>query len=281
VLGSVASGTWKGQLAQAIARVDEAEQRLGYDAIHGFAFHPYMSYVQRENTTPTFVVPANDDGTPRVGWERLLDKVRDAIAIAGGRPCAVTEVGIKIGDAGGLDKQSLYVHGVFQDELSKLSTDELLMATYFCWTDLNGAPSERGMDAFGLVSESGVLRPAYNAALYQFQNETVVDIPVARLIADSKPARVPDVPVVVPPVVVPPAQVTVSQAHSMRWRAIVPNAEYNHDFGFERHWRKPDNAWWGSPLTEHERTLDDGRPLRVFANAAVAYNADDTVEVLE
>lgn len=278
VLGSVASGTWKEQLAQAIARVDEAEQRLGYRAIHGFAFHPYMSYVQRESGAPTFTVPSDVDGTPTDSWERLSDKVREAIRIAGGRSCAVTEIGIKVGDAGGLEQQSLYVHGVFQDELSQLSPLELLMATYFCWTDMNGAPDERGPNAFGLVSEGGSLRPAYNAAIYQFQNTPVVDIPVARLIAESNPRRIPDPPDQPPQ---PTGKVSVPDAHSMRWRAIVPNAPYNHDFGFERHWRKPDNAWWGSPITEMERTLEDGRPLRVFANACVAYNADDTTEVLE
>jgi hypothetical protein len=281
VLGSVASGTWKEQLAQAIARVDEAEQRLGYRAIHGFAFHPYVSYVQREEGSPTFIVPSGADGTPSEGWERLSAKIREAIRIAGGRPCAVTEVGIKVGDAGGLEEQSLYVHGVFQDELARLSPDELLMATYFCWTDMNGAPSERGRDAFGLVSEGGNLRPAYNAAIYQFQNAPTVNIPVERLLLESKPARVPDPTPPDPPQPPTNTRLTVPQAHAMRWRAIVANAPYNHEFGFERHWRKPDNAWWGSPVTENERTLEDGRPVRVFANAVVAYNADDTTEVLE
>ncbi len=290
VLGSVASGDWTNQLARAIRVVDRAEKELGYKVIHGFAFHPYMSKVVRESSgagsgTDEFSVPDND-------WPRLGDKIRQAIDIAGGRAVAITEGGIKVGDAGGLRQQELYVHGFFQDELSKFTPDELLMATYFCWTDNNGSPGEQGNNGYGLLGENDRPRPAYNAATYQFQNEVAVDIPVSRLIADSYPA--PEIPTepptptpeppTTPPVVVPPVQVprtlSPSDAHSMRWRAIVPNAVYNSDFGFERHWRARENAWWGSPLTETESTLDDGRPVRVFANAVVAYNGDDTVEVL-
>jgi hypothetical protein len=65
------------------------------------------------------------------------------------------------------DKHALYVHAAFEDELSKFTPSELIMASLFCWTDMNGAPNERGNDAFGLISESGMMRPAYNAFLYQ------------------------------------------------------------------------------------------------------------------
>lgn len=77
-----------------------------------------------------------------------------------------------------------------------------------------------------------------------------------------------------------PATIPVADLHQMRWQAVVHNAPYHHDYGFERHWRMPDNAWWGSPITELEYTLEDGRPARVFANVVVAYNGDDTIEVL-
>jgi hypothetical protein len=68
--------------------------------------------------------------------------------------------------------------------------------------------------------------------------------------------------------------------HEIRWQAIIEKAAYRHDFGLETAWRKPENAWWGSPLTEDELELEDGRKARVFANACVAYNSDGTVEVL-
>lgn len=278
VLGSVASADWKAQLGEACNILDRTENALGHRVVHGFAFHPYVSYVQREGDDG-FQVPESD-----AGWERLSDKVREAIQIAGGRACALTEGGIKVGDAGGLNEQQLYVHGYFQDELSAFTPEQLLMATYFCWVDQNGAPGERGAEGFGLINENGNLRPAYNAATYQFQNAPIVDIPVQQLIRSSYPAAI-EPPVVEPPIVVPPVQVprriSLSDAHSLRWRAIVPSAVYNHDFGFERHWRDAANSWWGSPVTESEYTLEDDRPVRIFANAVVAYNSgDDTVEVL-
>lgn len=284
VLGSVASSDWKNQLATACSVIDRAEAALGYKAVHGFAFHPYMSRVQRDG--------GNGFTVPDAGWERLRDKVREAIDIAGGRPIALTELGIKVGDAGGVAEQALYVHGAFQDELAAFGPDELIMAAYFCWTDMNGAPSERGDHAFGLTGEHGQLRPAYNAALYQMRNAPVVDVPVSEWLAAS---RAPEAsheqpaspggsnggtPVETPPP--PPQTLTEAQAHELRFRAITPSAVYNHDFGFERAWRKPENNWWGSPITEGEYTLEDGRPLRIFANAVVVYNpGEDTTEVLE
>jgi hypothetical protein len=300
VLGSVASADWQAQLAKACAVLDKAEDALGYNVVHGFAFHPYMSYVERDRGKDSYVVPGNGM-TPSEGWERLSDKVRHAIEIAGGRPVALTEFGIKVGDAGGMDKHALYVHAAFEDELSKFTPSELIMASLFCWTDMNGAPSERGNDAFGLISESGMMRPAYNAFLYQARTAPIVDVPVSGWLAASQPGHTGGNPDGTPdeaggtptppdggngsgtqvPPIVPVARVlSPADAHAIRWRAIVPTAVYNHDFGFETHWRNADNAWWGSPVTESEQTLDDGRPVRVFANAVVAYNADDTTEVL-
>lgn len=277
VLGSVASGDWKAQLARAINVVDGVEKKLGHKAIHGFAFHPYVSKVIREGDQG-FSVPVHD-------WERLSDKVREARDIAGGRACAITEGGIKVGDAGGLREQELYIHGFFQDELAQFSADELLMASYFCWTDDNGSPGEHGINGFGLLGENSRARPAYNAATYQFQNEVPSDIPLARLIKESyPPAKDPPPPPIDPPIdlpTLPQRKLSASDAHSVRWRALVPTAVYNNDFGFERAWRRAENRWWGSPITETEYQLDDGRPLRIFANAVVAYNSgDDTVEVL-
>lgn len=306
VLGSVASSNWVIELGTACKRLDAIEQQVGYRVVHGFAFHPYVSYVQRDGS---FTVPSKDGGAdtliPASGWDRLRDKVRLAISTSGGRACALTELGIKIGDAGGAQQQSLYVHGVFQDELASFSADELLMATYFCWCDQNGAPSERGDAAFGLIDEQGKLRPAYRAATYQFVNAPMVDIPVDRLLREGR-ALTPPEPIKIEPgqgqetptepsgsgEPTPPEEATtttgaskmatmsIEEAHQTRWQAIVHNAPYNHTFGFEAAWRNPTNTWWGAPLTENESTLEDGRPVRVFANAVVAYNSDGSTEVL-
>lgn len=295
MLGSVASSDWKAELARAVRVLDAADKRLGYSSVHGVCFHPYVSYVQRHAAAPQdrFVVPSSDGVQPADGWERLSDKVREAYRIGGNRPVAITELGIKVGDAGGVDKQSLYVHGVFQDELAQFDPSVLLMATYFCWTDSNGSPGEQGDNGFGLIGVGDVLRPAYHAATYQMQNAPTVDVPITAILAGSRvlpPQGPPDDAggTVQPPngAAGPGTQVPVkrtltsAEAHELRWRAVVPSAVYNHDFGFERHWRMPENSWWGSPITESEYTHEDGRPLRIFANAVVAYNGDDTTEVL-
>lgn len=288
VLGSVASADWVAELTTACSRLDAIESQVGYEVVHAVAFHPYGGRVQRDGDQG-FTVPANSD------WPRVSDKIRQVLEISGARPVCVTEAGIKVGDAGGVEQQSLYVHGLFQDELSQFNTDQVLMATYFAWCDQNGAPSERGANAFGLIGEDGSLRPAYRAANYQFTNAPVVDIPVARLLEWSEPPEAvqpsePPTPVETPTAPNEPPQsgqnspqgrvMTTAEAHQTRWQIIVHNAVYNHAFGFETNWRKPENAWWGSPVTENEATLDDGRPVRVFANAVVAYNTDGTCSVL-
>lgn len=287
VLGSVAGADWKAELARSIARINQMEAALGYRVIHGFAFHPYASRVHRDSD-----VEGNSGfDLPNTDWPRICYKVREAIEIAGGRACAVTEVGIKLGDVGGIFNQETYVHGLFEDELGCLTSSELLMATYFCWTDQNGAPSERGDSAFGLIAEDGSQRPAYRAFSYQMAHAPIVDMPVAALLASSMPQEAPtdtggtEVPSddeTPPQPNVGGNVLTLEAAHQTRWQAIVHNAPYHHDFGFETAWRQPANAWWGSPITESEKTLDDGtnRALRIFANAVVVYNSDGTTEVL-
>ncbi len=70
---------------------------------------------------------------------------------------------------------------------------------------------------------------------------------------------------------------TLYDALAIRWRAIVPTAIYNPDAGFEKQWALPENTWWGAPLTEAEDSIEvDGeeRPVRIFANAVVAWMPD-------
>jgi hypothetical protein len=70
---------------------------------------------------------------------------------------------------------------------------------------------------------------------------------------------------------------TLNDALAIRWRAIVSDAIYNPDAGFEQAWALPENTWWGAPLTQAEDTiqLDNQQyPVRVFANAVVAWTPD-------
>jgi hypothetical protein len=83
---------------------------------------------------------------------------------------------------------------------------------------------------------------------------------------------------------------TADQLHEKRWGAYalpkLPTLPvWNPEFGFEGAWRKPENAWWGSPLTVAEDKLDTGDgtdPLaaRVFANAVVIWRPGSGAEVL-
>lgn len=83
---------------------------------------------------------------------------------------------------------------------------------------------------------------------------------------------------------------TAVELHAKRWAAHalpkLPAAPaFNAEFGFEGAWRKPENAWWGSPLTVAEDYLNEGDgsdPLaaRVFTNAVVIWRPASGAEVL-
>lgn len=60
----------------------------------------------------------------------------------------------------------------------------------------------------------------------------------------------------------------IADAHKIRWQAHV-DAEWHPDWGFEQYFMEHPEI--GSPLTEQEGTLDDGRPFRVFSNGAFAF----------
>jgi hypothetical protein len=70
---------------------------------------------------------------------------------------------------------------------------------------------------------------------------------------------------------------TLNDALAIRWRAIVSDAIYNPDAGFEKAWALPENTWWGAPLTQAEDSITvDGEehPVRIFANAVIAWMTD-------
>ena len=68
--------------------------------------------------------------------------------------------------------------------------------------------------------------------------------------------------------------ISLDEALAIRWQAIVPDALYSPQAGFEKEWAKEENTWWGAPLTQFEDTMViDGqeRAVRIFANAIVAW----------
>ena len=86
---------------------------------------------------------------------------------------------------------------------------------------------------------------------------------------------------------------TADELHAKRWQAhalpTLPTApEFHPEWGFEGAWRKPENAWWGSPLTVQQDRLDEGQGLaeadmpaaRVFTNAVVIWRPASGAEIL-
>jgi hypothetical protein len=67
-------------------------------------------------------------------------------------PIWVTELGVRLGQAGGETGQASYLGNAF-DLLGALPRDILAAAIYRCWWDPAGAPHERGEHAFGLRRE--------------------------------------------------------------------------------------------------------------------------------
>lgn len=101
-------------------------------------------------------------GFPR-GWGfgELSDAIQTANEVSG-LPVALTEGGIKIGDAGGLDGQAGYARR-WVSLVQSYSEARVAFGAYFCWSDQIGGPSERGPQAFGLREEQGFARPAWQA----------------------------------------------------------------------------------------------------------------------
>ncbi len=143
LLGSVAGSDWVGALTAAATRLRAAGVELD-----GVCAHPYGHAAQ---------------GYPRPGY--YFGEVQDAVMTAhiagGGLPVWVTEVGVKIGEVGGEDEQAEWLRRLL--ELAEGFPQHVLASMcFFAYSDLNGAPSERGDQAFGLVAEDGRRRPAWN-----------------------------------------------------------------------------------------------------------------------
>ncbi len=95
------------------------------------------------------------------GFGELSDAIQTANDVSG-LPVALTEGGIKVGDAGGVDGQAGYVRR-WVSLVQSYSELRVPFGCYFAWNDSIGGPSERGDQAFGLRAEDGTPRPAWQA----------------------------------------------------------------------------------------------------------------------
>lgn len=136
---SVASETWPIYLDQMA--------NLCRDAVDYFNIHPYG---QRPEGW----------GTP--GWMHgdLSETIFHAYNIAG-KPIYCTEIGVKIGDAGGEEQAGWWLRAAAKT-FYDLGQRVCAGGAYFAWRDQVGAPHERGPQAFGLLREDGSRRPSWH-----------------------------------------------------------------------------------------------------------------------
>ncbi len=176
------------------------------------------------------------------GFGYLDDAVYTASTTAGDAPVYLTEWGVKVGDAGGPDGQAEYLTKGAAT-LAAVGARVCPFAAYFCWADMIGAPSERDpYNAFGLRDMQMRARPAW----FAFRD------------ADGEE----------PPPVPEQKKYTMEDVHRLRWQAIMPKLDYQHDFGIPTAWRS--NPSWGSPVAG-EIALEDGRVVQPFANVIVEW----------
>lgn len=154
LLGSVAGPRW-------MLRLHEAERLLtpeDRELLAGACFHPY-----RKNARgfPGFDHPRFEHGEIDVAVQDAHDIVR--------LPIWVTELGVRLGQAGGETGQAQYLRNAL-NLLGALQSDVLAAAIYRCWWDPAGPPHERGEHAFGLRREDvfddefdGMPRQAWHA----------------------------------------------------------------------------------------------------------------------
>lgn len=138
ILASVAGPNWP-------AYLESAARLLRPGAADWASLHPYG---QRAAGFPA-------------GWGfgELIDAVRTANDLSG-LPVALTEFGIKVRDAGGVDGQAEYLRRAAA-VVNALSLARCPFACWFAWRDTIGGPNERGEDGFGLSGEDMVARPAW------------------------------------------------------------------------------------------------------------------------
>lgn len=137
LLGSVAGPRWIARLREVASLLTSADREL----LGGACFQPYRK---------------NARGFPgfdhlRIEHGEIDVAVQDAHTIVE-LPIWVTELGVRIGQAGGETGQARYLADAFE-LLGALPRDVLAAAVYRCWWDVVGAPHERGEHAYGLRRE--------------------------------------------------------------------------------------------------------------------------------
>lgn len=140
ILTSVASSDWPSWLSSMNVQLPPDIKALCWANLH--------PYGQRVNGYP-----------PGFGFGEMTDAVELAHYITG-LPVAMTESGIKIGDAGGESQQATYVTR-WNNTIKSLPNYVCPFAAYFCWNDATGSPGEQGDQAFGLRRADMSKRPAW------------------------------------------------------------------------------------------------------------------------
>ncbi len=238
LLSSVAGPNWVEWLRKAadLAHLD----------IDGVCLHPYgkRPYNFRDESWGN-------------GW--LREAIETAYEASGEFPVYLTEWGVKLGEAGGETGQAEYLSKGIKTVRS-FHEDVVPFAAYFAWADAIGSPGERGENAFGLRDE----RLTHRQAWMTYARESVAGVTTPVVTVPTTPPTVPTITV--------KSVYTLDDVRQIRWQAIVPDAAYHSDFGFETYWR--DHPELGSPLTAGELTLDTGEPCRPFANGILVWDGE-------
>jgi hypothetical protein len=154
VATSVASAVWPEYL--------QRMADLCWDDVDWFDIHPYG---QRPSGW----------GSP--GW--MFGDLVKAMSLArhiASKPVMCSEIGVKVGDAGGEDQVAWWMQAAAQTLLD-LGPEICPAAAWFAWHDANGAPYERGSQAFGLLREDNSRRPAW-FKFQQLPSHPIEEMPV-------------------------------------------------------------------------------------------------------
>lgn len=177
------------------------------------------------------------------GFGNLDDAIYMANSISG-TPVYLTEWGVKVGDAGGVEGQADYLR-LGAQTIAAVGASVVPFAAYFAWADKIGTEHERDTyNAFGLRDMQMQPRLAWHVYRGLMAEPT----------QEPKPVQ--------------PKTYTMEDVHRIRWQAVVKGLEYRHDFGIPTAWRS--NPHWGSPLAD-EIALEDGRVVQPFVNAIVEW----------
>jgi hypothetical protein len=235
---------------------------VGTTSLGGPRWPEYLTQMLQQ-CQPDFVA-LNPYGWIFDGIEAKIDAVRSA---APGLPIKFSELGCKVGDAGGEDGQARALSSA-----ATVVARDGIDASWFAWRDQVGTPDERGDAAFGLVAEDGRRRPAW--AAFAALAPSVIDVVTPE----------PDPPLPAPqpvPVHTDDQEVTVApltRAYRQLWQAVVPLPydEKIAEFGIPTYWREH-IAELGSPLAP-EIDDEDGSKLQSFASGAILRWRDGAVE---